>query len=243
MIKFLGCTRVLIEGITVLDAPMWIVHMAYYSSGVIRDVTIESPGQNNDGIVLDSSERFLVADNHIHTGDDSIVIKSGRDEDGWRIGRPSQDIVIRNNFMEGHNALVIGSELSGGIRRIFMNDNRLGDVRSAIYLKSNLDRGGYVQQVRIAGTTIEKAEMVIRINTDYPGYRGGRQPTCYQDVFIENVHVRETITDVLVEVEREASFQNIKVTGLRIDEVINRLSTAEIRKLWEMGIEIEMGEK
>ena len=80
MIHFFGCNRVLLEDFTIIDSPMWVLHMVYTSHGIARGVTVDSHRLNNDGIALDSSEMFLVENNRFLTGDDSVVIKAGRDQ-------------------------------------------------------------------------------------------------------------------------------------------------------------------
>jgi polygalacturonase len=187
MIQFYSCDNVLVEDVTIHDSPMWVVHVVYSHNVTVRGITVESFRLNNDGIGVDSSVDVLIEDNSLHTGDDSIVIKSGRDQDGWRVGRPAENVVIRNNRMRGHNGLVIGSELSGGVRNVFMEANELGKVRAAIYLKSNPDRGGAIEHLRVRDINVRQADVLLRFETNYAGYRGGSNPSRYQDFLFENI--------------------------------------------------------
>lgn len=222
MITFFGCNRVLLEGVTVIDSPMWVLHMIYTSHGVVRGVTVNSHRLNNDGIVLDSSEMFLVEGNRFTTGDDSVVIKAGRDQDGWRVGRPSQNIVIRNNYMEGHNALAIGSEMSGGVRNIYMRDNELGNVRSAIYFKSNLDRGGYIEHVRVANIDVDRARTLLHFNTNYHSHRGEHHPVRYRDFHVDNVRANQVTRAIAAQGVSDKPIRDVFISNM----VVNHAETA-----------------
>lgn len=222
MITFFGCNRVLIEGVTVIDSPMWVLHMIYTYHGTVRGVTVDSHRLNNDGIVLDSSEMFIVENNRFTTGDDSVVIKSGRDQDGWRVGRPSQNIVIRKNFMEGHNALAIGSEMSGGVRNIFMRDNELGNVGSAIYFKSNLDRGGYIEHVRVANIEVDRAQTLLRFNTNYHSHRGENHPVRYRDFHVDNVRANQVNRAIAARGVSDKPIRDVYITNM----IVHRAETA-----------------
>lgn len=193
MIQFFSCTNVKIEGISVKDSPFWVIHLVACHNAVVRGVSVDSRILNNDGVDIESSSNVLIENNRFTTGDDSIVIKSGRDQDGWRLGRPSERIIIRNNYMEGHNALAIGSEMSGGVRHVFMENNQLGEVRGSLYFKSNQDRGGVVENIHIRNISVEKSyKPLIQFRTDYHGLRHGGHIPVFKNITIENVTVNET---------------------------------------------------
>lgn len=221
MIQFFGCSRVLIEDVTITESPQWVNHIIYSSHIIVRRITVNSHRLNNDGVALDSSTLALIEDNVFDTGDDSIVIKAGRDQDGWRVDRPSEDIVIRNNYMQGHNALAIGSEMSGGVRRVFMENNTLGNVRSAIYFKSNPDRGGYIEQVRVRNVRAHSAREFVRFQTDYHSHRGEFHPTLYRDFIIENVTANEAELGIEVQGLAELPIQNVKVRNMVVHKADN----------------------
>ena len=214
MIQFFGCSRVLIEDVTITESPQWVNHIIYSSQIIVRRITVNSHRLNNDGVALDSSTLALVEDNVFDTGDDSIVIKAGRDQDGWRVDRPSEDILIRNNYMQGHNALAIGSEMSGGVRRVFMENNTLGNVRSAIYFKSNPDRGGYIEQVRVRNVRALSAREFVRFQTDYHSHRGEFHPTLYRDFIIENITANEAELGIEIQGLEALPIQNIKIRNM-----------------------------
>lgn len=188
-IELNSCQSILIEGITLKDSPFWCIHPLYCEDVIVRGVTIDSHFPNNDGCDPESSRRVLIENCTFRTGDDAVAIKSGRDADGRRVNRPSENIVIRNcRFFSECNGLCIGSEMSGGVRNVFMHNIEIGNVKNALLFKSNLDRGGYIESVHVDSINIEStAGAVLRFETNYFGYRGGNYPARYSDFHISNV--------------------------------------------------------
>lgn len=228
MIQFFGCNRVLVEDVTINDSPMWVIHIIYSEHITVRGVTVESFRLNNDGVAIDSSVMALIEYNRFTTGDDSIVIKSGRDQDGWRVGRPSEDIVVRNNYMEGHNALAIGSEMSGGVRNIYMEDNTLGEVFSAIYFKSNLDRGGFIKNVRVRNIDVDEARVLLRFQTNYHSHRGGNFPSDYQDFVIQDVTAGKVETAIEAIGVEGSPIRDVQVINMTVEEAVQGVDTAYV---------------
>lgn len=188
-----GCSRVLIEGITVKDSPFWTIHPLYCDNVVVRGVTIDSHFPNNDGCDPESTSNVLIEDCLFETGDDAVAIKSGRDTDGRWTGRPSRNIVIRNCvFRSECNGLCIGSEMSGGVENVYMRNIEIGTVKNALYFKSNRDRGGYIRCVEVDNVRIERAKgAILRFETNYFGFRGGNHQAKYEHFRISNVEAGE----------------------------------------------------
>ncbi|MCI6503624.1 MAG: family 43 glycosylhydrolase [Prevotella sp.] len=193
-IEFNACEKVKIEGITLKNSPFWCIHPLYCEDVTVRNVTIDSHFPNNDGCDPESSRRVLIENCTFRTGDDAVAIKAGRDADGRRVARPSEDIVIRHcRFYSKCNGLCIGSEMSGGVRGVYMTDIEVGDVKNALLFKSNLDRGGYIENVYVDSISIGNvAGAVLRFETNYFGYRGGNFPARYSDFRISNVCARSS---------------------------------------------------
>jgi polygalacturonase len=189
MIQPYECRNVLIEGVTVKDSPFWVIHPTFCTNVTVRGVTVDSLTINNDGCDPDSCTDVLIEQCRFHTGDDGIAIKAGRDADAWRDGRATQNVVIRNCvFQSKINALCIGSEMSAGVRHVFMEDCRVEEGDSCIYFKSNADRGGFIENVRVRRVQVGLSRAaVIRFETNYHSYRGGHAPTAYRDFLIEDV--------------------------------------------------------
>jgi polygalacturonase len=150
---------------------------------------VDSLALNNDGCDPDSCTDVLIEDCTFHTGDDGIAIKAGRDADAWRDGRRTENVVIRRcRFQSKINGLCIGSEMSAGVRNVFMEDCHVQAGESCIYFKSNRDRGGFIEHVRIRRVQIDASRSaVIRFETNYHSYRGGNAPTTFRDFVIEDV--------------------------------------------------------
>lgn len=147
-IQTVGCKNVLIEGVTLRNGPMWTIHPVYSENVIVRRVRVETEGPNNDGCNPDSSRNVLIEDSFFSTGDDCIVIKSGLNEDGWRVGRPSENIVVRRVHGErGHGGVVIGSEMSGGVRNVYAYDSEFIGTDRGLRIKSMRGRGGSVESI------------------------------------------------------------------------------------------------
>jgi polygalacturonase len=198
MIQFYECTNVLVEDVKIIDSTFWIVHPVFCKNVTVRGITVDSMNGNNDGCDPDSSVDVLIENCVFRSGDDSIAIKSGRDLDGRTIARPSENIVIRNITMGSrHSGLCIGSEMSGDVRNVFMEDCKIESVSSAIYFKGNLDRGGTVENVfvrRVHGQRVRDG--LVRFDTTYRSQdlRGGNTAPIFRNYLIEDISVVESRT-------------------------------------------------
>lgn len=187
MIQFFGCNNVLVEGVKIYDSPFWIIHPVYCDNVIVRDVYIDSNNYNNDGCDPESSTNVLIENVKFNVGDDGIAIKSGRDQDGWRVGRATENVIIRNCHF-ARWAITIGSEMSGGVRNIFIEDCKIDSCRNGIYFKSNLDRGGFFENLYMRNIEADVCKWgMINFRTDYHGYRGGNYPTIFRNITIENI--------------------------------------------------------
>jgi polygalacturonase len=146
------CTNVLVEGISIRNSPFWNVTPVYCEDVNVRGVTIISPATspNTDGINPDSCRNVHISDCLISVGDDCITIKSGRDADGRRIGKPAENYTIVNcTLLRGHG-LSIGSEMSGGVKNITVANCVFDGTDRGIRIKSTRGRGGVIEDVRIS---------------------------------------------------------------------------------------------
>ena len=193
-IQLIGCSRILIEGITIYNSPFWTIHPVYCDNLIVRRVTIDSHYPNNDGCDPESTSNVLIENCTFRTGDDAVAIKSGRDADGRRVARASKNIVIRNCLFKSEcNGLCIGSEMSGGAENIYMHDIKVEHVKNAIYFKSNRDRGGYIRNVQVSDIEVGHVDgAILRFETNYQGYRGGTFPSLYENFHIRNVRADES---------------------------------------------------
>lgn len=144
-IQFIGCRRSLIEGVTVKNGPQWTIHPVYCEDVIVRGVTVCTDGPNTDGCNPDSCRNVLIERCSFRTGDDCIAVNAGMNEDGWRVGRPCENVVIRDCMMTGgHAAIAVGSAVSGGVSNIHVRDCSIRGVMRGVRVKSMRGRGGYV---------------------------------------------------------------------------------------------------
>lgn len=166
------CSGVLVEGVTIVRSPFWVVHPVLCRNVTIRDVRVDSEGPNNDGIDLESCRSVVVRGCHLRAGDDSIAIKSGREEDGLRIGVPSEDILIEDcTITTKYGAITIGSDMTGGARNIYVRDCEIGSptLYFGLYIKTNSVRGGFAEDVYLKDLTISNLTKDV-VSCDF--YRG-----------------------------------------------------------------------
>lgn len=189
MIQFFGCKNVLVSGVTIHDAPYWVIHPVLCNNVTVENVTINSHNLNNDGCDPEACTNVLVQHCNFTTGDDGIAIKAGRDQDGWRIGHPTENIIVRDCiFNSKTNGLCIGSEMSAGVRNVYMYNNYIQHCLSAIYFKSNLDRGGFIENIHVYNIVCDSTRSAfIRFENNYHGSRGGHYPTLFNNFHIDNV--------------------------------------------------------
>ena len=154
-----ACEQVLIEGVKLRGAPFWQIHPVLCRHVTVRGVDVFGHGPNNDGCDPESCSMVLIEDCTFDTGDDCIAVKSGRNADGRRLHVPSEDIVIRNCRMkEGHGGVTVGSEISGGARRIYAENCLLdsADLWYAIRFKNNALRGGLLEDFHFRDLRVGK---------------------------------------------------------------------------------------
>jgi polygalacturonase len=185
---------VLLEDYTALNSPFWVNHLVYTEHATVRRIRVDSHNASNDGVDVDSSRYVLVEHCWFRTGDDSVVVKSGRNRDGREVGRPSEYVFVRHNDMGGEDGIALGSEMSGGIRHVYFTDNVLHRGASAIRFKANLDRGGTVEHIRVRNFTVEAFDNLFWFQLNYPGLLGGGHPSTYRDIIFENFTVESAGT-------------------------------------------------
>lgn len=152
LVVFNNCKRVLLEGVTFQNSPAWCLHPLLCEDLVVRNVFAKNPGyaQNGDGIDVESCKNVLIEGSTFDVGDDGICIKSGKDEEGRRRGKPAENIVIRNNVVyKAHGGFVIGSEMSGGARNIFVYDCSFIGTDNGLRFKTARGRGGMVEDIYV----------------------------------------------------------------------------------------------
>lgn len=152
MVSFINCKRILLEGVTFQNSPAWCLHPLMSQHIVLSNVKVRNPwnAQNGDGIDLESCRYVLVENSTFDVGDDGICLKSGRDEEGRKRGIPTEDVVIRGcTVFHGHGGFVVGSEMSGGVRNVYVDDCNFLGTDIGIRFKTTRGRGGIVENITI----------------------------------------------------------------------------------------------
>lgn len=168
LIQFNRCTNVRLQGFKIRESPFWTIHLYLCRDAWVEGLDVYAHGHNNDGIDIEMSSHVLVENCRFDQGDDAVVLKAGRNQDAWRLASPTQDIVIRNcDVVQGHCLLGIGSEMSGGIRRVYMTDCHSSDaVFRLFYIKTNHRRGGFIEDITVENVSATEMQRVFEIDTD-----------------------------------------------------------------------------
>jgi len=198
-------------------------------------------GPNNDGINLDSTRNALVEYCYFNTEDDCVVIKSGYNEDGWRVGIPAENVVIRHiQTRHGHGGIVIGSEMSGGVRNIYAHDCQFIGTGNGVRLKSGRGRGGVVENILVKNVTMKNIRgNAFRINTAYARQKGGKPPV-FRHIHIENIECDGAGELIYAQGLPEALLQDIRVENFK-GKGHRGINVSLIDRLTLKNVEIEAG--
>ena len=229
-VRTMDSRNVLIEGLHFVGSSMWTIHLLYTDNAVVRDVIIETyPGVHTDGIGVDSSRNVRISNCYIDTGDDGIVIKSGKDADGLRVNRPSEDISITNcSVHHAHGAVTIGSETSGWIRNLVADNITCDGTQMGVRIKSRRGRGGGVENVRFDNWTMDNVGTAINVTNYYMmegETRSGDEPVSprtpvFRDIAVSNMTVRHA--RVAIDVE---GLPEMPIASLRFTDVVAEAKT------------------
>ncbi len=241
-IQTINCKNVLLEGFTIKDGPQWTIHPVYCDGVTVRDVTVSTHGPNTDGLNPDSCRNVLIEGCTFDTGDDCIAVNSGMNEDGWRVGRPCENIEIRNCVMNGgHGAVVIGSAMSGGVRNVYAHDCVINGTMQGIRLKSMRGRGGYVkgavfENIEINNTT----DQAVQINMFYESSTVEPRtdtPPDFNGIEIRNVHGRGNKTGIQIKGLPERKLGSIALENIEL-EAENALECSDVENVKIANIKI-----
>lgn len=226
LINFNQCDGILIEDVTLLRSPFWVIHPLLSKNITVRGVHINNDGPNGDGCDPESCDGVLIENCFFNTGDDCIAIKSGRNNDGRLWGRPSENIIIRNCEMQnGHGGVVLGSEISGGCRNVFAENCKMDspDLDRVIRIKTNTCRGGIIENLYARNIEVGQCgESVLKINLDYEPKEiccRGYAPTV-RNINIENITCQKSKYGVqIIALDSVCNVYDINVKNCRFNGV------------------------
>jgi polygalacturonase len=234
MITTYECKNVLIEGVSFSNPPFWTIMPAFTDNLTITGITIENPSNspNTDGIDPSSCKNVHISNCHITVGDDCIVIKSGRDEDGREAASPTENITITNcTMLRGHGGVVIGSEMSGGVKRVAITNCVFEGTDRGIRLKTMRGRGGVIEDLLVSNIVMnnminEGILITLRYQNTAPEPVSERTPAC------NNVRISGII--------QRGGTRPVAIYGLEEREV-SQISISNMESITRRGILVENG--
>ncbi len=224
-IQFNRCENVLMEGVSINNSPFWTIHPYMCKNVVLRKLNVYAHGHNNDGVDPEMTQNMLIEDCHFDQGDDAIAVKSGRNQDAWRLNTPTKNLVIRNCYVKkGHQLLAIGSELSGGIENVYLDSCKVAEGANLfhlVFIKTNERRGGYVKNIYVSNVEADSMRKgVLGIETDVlyqwrnlvPTYE--RRLTPISDIYLKNLSANHGRFISRILGQKELPVKNIELNNV-----------------------------
>lgn len=222
-IQPIKCRRVLLQGFKLCSSPMWQLNPVMCRSVTVDGVTMSSHGTNNDGCDPESCNGVHICNCRFDTGDDCISLKSGRDRDGRTANIPCENILIENNdFADGHGGIALGSEMSGGIRRVLAVNNHFSspNLTYALRLKTNARRGGSVEDIIMADSVMEHVHgAAVHGTMLYEDGRNGNNLPVFKNITIENITAHGGDYGIFLEAFEEVPITGLVLRNIKIDGV------------------------
>jgi polygalacturonase len=220
VINLYRCGNVRIQDVTIVNSPSWTVHPVGCDDVVVDGVSIINPADspNTDGINPQSCRNVRISNCFIDTGDDCITLKSGKDEEGRQKARPTENVTVANCVMyNGHGAVVIGSEMSGGVRNVVAGNIVCVGTDRAVRIKSTRGRGGIVENIRFNNFVVENVKEPIYITSFYT-YTDlepvSERTPIFRDIVISNFTIKNCPYTAKIFGLPEMPVQRLRVTDV-----------------------------
>ena len=219
------CKKVKIEGVKIVNSPFWTINPAFCDNVTVHGVTIYNPskdpkGPNTDGINPSSCRNVRISDCFISVGDDCITIKSGRDADGRKYGKACENITITNCVMlSGHGGVVIGSEMSGGVRRVTISNCVFDGTDSGIRLKSSRGRGGVVEELRVDNIVMKNIQRNAFIFDLFYDKESKVEPVSERTPVFRNIHLSNITGSDIKQIGYIKGIEEMPVQGLSFSNI------------------------
>lgn len=227
LIQFYDCRNITLSDVFITNSPFWCIHLLKSENIICRGLRYDAKLVNNDGIDPEYSRNILIEDIDFNNGDDNVAIKCGRDNDGWSAATPSENIIIRRCRFKGLHAVVIGSEMSAGVRNVFVEDCTFaGYCKRGIYVKTNPDRGGFVRNLYVRNCEFDEVEDLFYVTSMYAGegLDNNRFPTV-GNIFVDGLRCRKARNAGLVLQGTDTKpLTNVIFRNVEIGEVPNAVS-------------------
>ncbi|QIU94515.1 glycoside hydrolase family 28 protein [Bacteroides faecium] len=240
--------KILLEGVTFKNSPSWCLHPLSCESLTLNDVKVFNPwySQNGDALDVESCKNVLITNCFFDAGDDAICLKSGKDKDGRRRGEPCENVIVRNNtVLHGHGGFVIGSEMSGGVKNVYVSECSFIGTDVGLRFKSARGRGGVVENIYINNINmidIPNDALIADLYYAVKGAPGEPVPDVTEETpAFRNIHIsdvfckgagRAVYLNGLPEMPIEnISIKNMVVTGAKQGIVINKVAKINIENV------------
>lgn len=239
MVSLLRCKRILLEGVTFQNSPAWCLHPLLSEDMALRNITVRNPwnAQNGDGIDVESCKNLVIENCSFDVGDDGICLKSGRDEEGRKRGVPTENVTIKNcTVFHGHGGFVIGSEMSGGVRNIVIDNCDFLGTDVGLRFKTTRGRGGVVEKIWISNIRMTNivGEAILfdmyYMGKDPVAQFGDRQSTVpveakpvdagtpqFRDFFLNNIICKGAETGIMIKGLPEMNVSAIRIRNAVIE--------------------------
>lgn len=244
LIHFNRCENILLDGFKIRESPFWTIHIYLCNGGVARNLDVYAHGHNNDGIDLEMTKNFIVENCSFDQGDDAVVIKAGRNRDAWRLNTPTENIIIRNcRIIKGHTLLGIGSELSGGIRNVYMKNCSAADVYRFVFIKTNHRRGGFVENIYAENLSAGKTQRVFEIDADVlyqwkdlvPTYE--TRYTKIDAIYLDNIACQSADAIYEIKGDEHLPVTNITLKNIEVQSLKDfHKKTSNVQNVTEEGV-------
>ena len=225
LLSFVECKTVLLEGVTFKNSPSWCLHPLMCEDVTVNNISVSNPwySQNGDALDLESCTNALVINSTFDAGDDAICIKSGKNEEGRKRGMPCQNVIVRNNtVLHGHGGFTVGSEMSGGVKNIYVDNCTFMGTDVGLRFKSTRGRGGVVENIHISNINmIAIPNEAISFDLYYGGGKKldvvpevSEETPAFKNIYISNVACKGAGTAVHFNGLPEMPIENINLTDI-----------------------------
>lgn len=232
LIQFFGCRNITLSDFFITNSPFWCVHLLKCENVICRGLRYDAKLVNNDGIDPEMTRNLLIENIIFNNGDDNVAIKAGRDNDGWHNAsrandplytpQPSENIIIRNCQFKGLHGVVIGSEMSAGVRNVFVEDCTAGGYnKRALYIKTNPNRGGFIHDIYFSHCDFDEVEDLFYITSMYAGEGANdKHFTHIHDIYVDDVYAhRAKSAGIVLQGTEALPLENIVFKDVVVDSL------------------------
>ncbi|WP_423127713.1 glycoside hydrolase family 28 protein [Gaoshiqia sp. Z1-71] len=219
LIQFFDCKNILVEDLHIQDSPFWCIHLLMCENATLRGLTFDAQNKNNDGIDPEYCKDILIENVNFNNSNDNISVKAGRDHEGRDMQRPSENIIIRNCSFKGRHAVAIGSEMSSGVRNVYIEDCRFSDyITRGIMLKSNPSRGGIISDIYVNNFRFGEVHDCFMVTSNYRN-EGKKHPPTIKNIYISNVTCQRVRNfGIYIKGHKRNHVSDIHIENFRVDQ-------------------------